>query len=86
MGCPGRPAWGNIGPMGSHRRELVDGLGLSLLALMFGGLFIYGAIAVALDEKFTRAVIYAALGLGGLFIGLRMALGEVARFRAQREP
>jgi hypothetical protein len=72
--------------MGSHRRELVDGLGLSLLALMFGGLFIYGAIAVALDEKFTRAVIYGVLGLGGVFIGLRMALGEVARFRAQGEP
>jgi hypothetical protein len=70
--------------MRSEQRELIDGLGLCLLALGFGALFVYGAFAVAGDGKYVRAAIYGVLGLAGLAWGIRMTRDELARYREQR--
>ena len=72
--------------MKSDRKDLVEGLGLCVLALGFGGLFLYGAIAVALDEKYVRAAVYGVLALGALVWGVRMTLGEWARYRGRGNP
>ena len=70
--------------MRTEQRELMDGLGLCVLALGFGALFVYGAFAVAGDGELVRAAIYAVLGLGGLAWGVRMTRDELARYREQK--
>ncbi|MEJ2515086.1 MAG: hypothetical protein P8080_03530 [Gammaproteobacteria bacterium] len=68
--------------MRSDQRELLDGLGLCVLATVVGGLLIYGAVVVAMDEKFFRAGIYGLLGLVGLAWGIGMGRAEWMRYRA----
>ncbi len=57
-------------------------MGLCVLAAIVGGLLVYGAVVVALDEKYLRAAIYGVLGLLGLAWGIGMGRAEWMRYRA----
>lgn len=65
----------------SGRRQLAEGLGLAILALFFGALMLYGALAVGAQAQYLRAAVYGLLALIGLYWGLRITLTELIRYR-----
>lgn len=61
--------------------ELLEGLGLCVLALGFGCMMLYATWFAVGQAAWIRAAVFAALGLFALYWGGRLTLGELARYR-----
>lgn len=76
-----RRKWGNMTAMKMVTLELIEGLGLCVLALGFGSLMLYGLIVAVGQSAYIRAAVFAVLALFALYWGIRFTLVELARYR-----
>ncbi|MFU8821955.1 MAG: hypothetical protein ACNA8G_10420 [Gammaproteobacteria bacterium] len=71
--------------MNAARRELFEGLGLSVIAVIFTGMLLYAA-AVALGiANYWRAAAFGAPGLIALYWTVRFTRAQFAAYRATQE-
>lgn len=61
--------------------ELLEGLGLCVLALGFGCAMLYGAVVAVEQSAHVRAAVFTVLALFALYWGVRLTLAELARYR-----
>ena len=61
--------------------ELLEGLGLCVLALGFGCVMLLAAILAAGQGAWARMVGFGIPGLAALYLGARLTRGELARYR-----
>jgi hypothetical protein len=61
--------------------ELLEGLGLCVLALGFGCAMLYGVFVAVGQSAPIRAVVFGVLALFALYWGVRLTLAELARYR-----
>lgn len=61
--------------------ELLEGLGLCVLALGFGCVMLYGTFVAVGQSAYVRAAVFAALASFALYWGVRLTLAELARYR-----
>lgn len=69
--------------MKSVDRVLVEGLGLSVLAFLFSGALLYGALVAAGRGEYLRAAAFAVPGAIGLYWAIRFLRAELLRHRGE---
>ncbi len=80
-GCRPCGKWCKIAAMKVVTWELIEGLGLCVLALGFGCVMLYGVFVAVGQSALLRAAVFAVLALFALYWGTRLTLAELARFR-----
>ena len=68
--------------MNTARREFLEGLGLSVLALFFTGVLLYAALVAAGRPDYWRAVAFGVPGLIALYWSVRFTRAQFAAYRA----
>lgn len=68
--------------MSAARRELFEGLGLSVLALLFTGALLYAAFVAAGLANYLRAAAFGIPGLIALYWSIRFTRAQFAAYRA----
>jgi hypothetical protein len=62
-------------------RTLIEGLGLSILALGFSGVLLYAGILAAGKAEYVRGAAFLVPGAIGLYWAIRFLRAELARNR-----
>jgi hypothetical protein len=62
-------------------KVLVEGIGLSILAFLFSGAFLYAGLVAAGDANYLRAAGFGVPGAIGLYWAFRFARAEFLRHR-----
>jgi hypothetical protein len=68
--------------MNAARRELFEGLGLSVIALIFTGALLYAAVVALGIANYWRAAAFGAPGLIALYWTVRFTRAQFAAYRA----
>ena len=68
--------------MNAARRELVEGLGLSVIALIFTGALLYAAVVALGIASYGRAAAFGIPGLFALYWTIRFTRAQFAAYRA----
>jgi hypothetical protein len=71
--------------MNAARRELFEGLGLSVIALMFTAALLYAAIVALGIPSYGRAVAFGVPGLIALYWTVPFPRAQFAAYRATQE-
>jgi hypothetical protein len=70
--------------MSAARKEFVEGLGLSVLALGFTGVLLYAAVVAAGQANYVRAAAFGIPGVIALYWSIRFTRAQFAAYRAGR--
>jgi hypothetical protein len=68
--------------MNAARRELFEGLGLSVIALIFTGALLYAAVVALGIASYGRAAVFGVPGLIALYWTVRFTRAQFAAYRA----
>lgn len=74
-----------MGAMDASKHELIEGLGLCVLAVIFTGAMLTAAVVAIGHGNHMRAVGFGAVGLVGAYFTTRFTQAQFATYRAARE-
>lgn len=68
--------------MNAAKQELIEGLGLAVLALLLSGALLYGAFVAFGKTDYFRLAVFGVLGVIGLYWAVRFTRAQLAAYRA----